>query len=318
MAEKTVKAKSSHCSPGPPPQNGFPFRCNPRNLSPMAIPSAPKVIKWPFFVADFILVVVGSVIAWSVKWPPTPLLVLGMVASFISGAVILVYPFLREHAGAVKLWEQVNLAEAAQQLDQLVTVANRVVAAAQEWEGFQSNTQKLHQQSGHLVDRMAGEAKAFSEFLQRTDVQEKQALRFELEKVRRQEAEMLQVLVHLLDHVHALRQAGERSGQPQLAQQLANFRSACLETARRVGLLAFESEPGSRFDPHSHQTVDGREPSEGALIGSTVACGYTFQGQPVRRILVTLQEPASDTAQSELSVHGSEASGDEGTTSSGT
>ncbi len=262
----------------------------------MAIPSAPIIVKWPFFLADFVLVALGSAIAWSAKWPPTPLLILALVACFISGAVILIYPFLREHAAAVKLWEQVNLAEAAQQLDQLVTVANRVVAAAQEWEGFQTNTQKLHQQSGQLVDRMAGEAKAFSEFLHRTELQEKQSLRFELDKVRRQEAEMLQVLVHLLDHVHALRQAGERSGQPQLALQLANFRSACLETARRVGLLAFESEPGSRFDPNSHQTVDGREPSEGAVISSTVACGYTFQGQPVRRILVSLQEDPGGTA----------------------
>lgn len=284
----------------------------------MAIPSAPKVIKWPFFVADFSLVVVGSAIALSVKWPPTPLLILAMVACFISGAVILVYPFLREHTGAVKLWEQVNLAEAAQQLDQLVTVANRVAAAAQEWEGFQSNTQKLQQQSGQLVERMAGEARAFSEFLQRTDLQEKQALRFELEKVRRQETEMLQVLVHLLDHVHALRQAGERSGQPQLAQQLANFRSACLETARRVGLLAFESEPGSRFDPNSHQTVDGREPAEAAVIGSTVACGYSFQGQPVRRILVTLQEAASETVQDGFSAHAAGASADKDVPSLGT
>jgi molecular chaperone GrpE (heat shock protein) len=233
-----------------------------------------------------------------------------MVACFIAGALILIYPFLREHAGAVKLWEQANLAEAAQQLDQLVTVANRVVAAAREWEGFQSNTQKLQQQSGQLVDRMVGEAKSFSELMQRMDLHEKQALRFELEKVRRQEAEMLQVLVHLLDHVHALRQAGDRSGQPQLAQQLANFRSACLETARRVGLLAFESEPGSPFDPHSHQTVDGREPAEGALIESTVACGYSFQGQPVRRILVTLRETAIGAGKDDGSDHTPEGNGD--------
>ena len=280
----------------------------------MAIPSAPSIVKWPFFIADFILVVVGAAIAWSAKWPPTPLIILAMVACFIVGALILVYPFLREHAAAVKLWEQANLAEAAQQLDQLVTVANRVVAAAREWEGFQSNTQKLQLQSGQLVDRMVGEAKSFSELMQRMDLHEKQALRFELEKVRRQEAEMLQVLVHLLDHVHALRQAGDRSGQPQLAQQLANFRSACLETARRVGLLAFESEPGSPFDPHSHQTVDGREPGEGAVIESTVACGYSFQGQPVRRILVTLRESTlgagSDDGNDDGNSHPPEGNGD--------
>lgn len=230
---------------------------------------------------------------WSVKWPPSPWVILSIVTSFSVGAVIAILPFLKDHAAAIKLWEQVNLAEAAQQLDQLVTVANRVVATTREWETVQSNAQKTQKAASELVDRITSESKAFSEFLQRSELQEKQSLRFELEKARRHDAEMLQVMVHLLDHTYALRLAGERSGQPHLALQLSQFRSACLDTARRVGLVAYEAVPGTPFDPQSHQTVDNIEPAEGSVVLETVASGYTFQGQPVRRILVAVQSGSS-------------------------
>ncbi len=254
----------------------------------MAITSAPKIVKWPFFAADIVLILVGGWLLWSLKWPPSPWVILSIVSSFSVGAIIAILPFVKEHAAAVKLWEQVNLAEAAQQLDQLVTVANRVAATTREWESVQANAQKTQKATAELVDRITAESKAFTDFLQRSELQEKQSLRFELEKARRHDAEMLQVMVHLLDHTYALRLAGERSGQPQLAQQLSQFRSACLDTARRVGLVAYEAEPGTPYDPQSHQTVDNAEPSEGSVVAETVASGYTFQGQPVRRILVAV------------------------------
>lgn len=257
----------------------------------MAIPSSPKIVKWPFVLADFVLVASAFLMAWRTKWSFPPLTVLGLTGCIIVGAVLMVVPFLMEHMAAVKLWEQSNLADAAQQLDQWVTCANRMTATTSHWQETQAASQKASESARQLVDRISAEAKAFSDFLQRTELQEKQSLRFELEKVRRQEGELLQVMVHLLDHTFGLWQAGERSGQPQLAQQLSHFRSACLETARRVGLVAYEAVAGSPFDPQAHQTADGQEPPPGSVISTTVATGYTFQGQPVRRILVTIQEP---------------------------
>ena len=266
----------------------------------MAITSAPKIVKWPFFAADIVLIGVGGWLLLSLKWPPSPWLVLSIVTNFSVGAIIAILPFIKEHAAAVKLWEQVNLAEAAQQLDQLVTAANRVAATTREWENVQASAQKTQKAAAELAEQITAESKAFAEFLQRSELQEKQSLRFELEKARRHDAEMLQVMVHLLDHTYALRLAGARSGQPQLAQQLSQFRAACLDTARRVGLVAYEAEPGTPYDPQSHQTVDNTEPPTGSVVAETVASGYTFQGQPIRRILVAVH-PSSGLETSNVS-----------------
>ena len=84
-----------------------------------------------------------------------------------------------------------------------------------------------------------------------------------------------------------------RSGQPQLAQQLGQFRGACLDTVRRLGVVAHEARPGEDFDPKAHQTPDGQEPPAGAKVAGTLACGYTFQSQAVRRIMVAVAQPGT-------------------------
>jgi molecular chaperone GrpE (heat shock protein) len=81
-----------------------------------------------------------------------------------------------------------------------------------------------------------------------------------------------------------------RSGQQPLIQQLGQFRAACLDTVRRLGLVAHEARPGDEFDPRYHQTPDGKDPAPGAKIAGTIAAGYSYQSQPVRRILVAIQK----------------------------
>ena len=70
---------------------------------------------------------------------------------------------------------------------------------------------------------MAAEVREFSEFMQKMNDSEKAALRLEIEKFRRGEGEWLQVLVRILDHVFLLHAAAARSGQPKLAEQIAQF-----------------------------------------------------------------------------------------------
>jgi molecular chaperone GrpE (heat shock protein) len=50
---------------------------------------------------------------------------------------------------------------------------------------------------------------------------------------------------------------------------------------------------GDAFDPKLHQLKDKLVPDENAIVGETLAPGYTFQGQLVRRALVVLKEPAA-------------------------
>src|SRR5207245_9616273 len=87
-----------------------------------------------------------------------------------------------------------------------------------------------------IAERMASEAKAFSDFMQKASDAEKGHLRLEVEKLRRSEGEWLQVLVLTLDHVYALLLAGRRSGQQNIIQQLTTFQHACRDVARKVGL----------------------------------------------------------------------------------
>ena len=86
-------------------------------------------------------------------------------------------------------------------------------------------------------------------------------------------------------------QAGARSGQPALAKQLGHFQDACRDAARRVGLVPFIAPPGEPFDPERHQLPEGQPtPVDVAFIADTLATGYTFQSQPLRRALVALVE----------------------------
>ena len=261
----------------------------------MPILEAPKVTKWPFLLGDVLLVGMAGFLILTASWPLSRWEIAAVAPCFIIGAWLAVIPFLREHAAAVKLLEQTNLADAAGQLDRLVTLVNQVSAATTDWQSIQDSASKTHRAAEELTVKMGTEARAFADFLQRSDAQEKGAMRLEIDKLRRGEGETLQVIVHLQDHIYALFLAGIRTGQSQLVQQLGQFRSACLDTVRRIGLVAHEARPGDEFDGKIHQTPDGQEPPPGTRIEGTIACGYTYQGQAVRRILVALATAETTT-----------------------
>jgi hypothetical protein len=68
-----------------------------------------------------------------------------------------------------------------------------------------------------IAERMTAEAKGFAEFMQKANDSEKAHLRLEVDKLRRAEAEWLQIMTHVFDHVYALYAAAAKSGQPNLA-----------------------------------------------------------------------------------------------------
>lgn len=217
-----------------------------------------------------------------------------VAACVAAGAFLMVWPFLREQEAAAQLAQQDNLAGTLDQIRQLQAVGGQIAAATAQWTGIQEAAGRTVGTAGQLLQDMRTERESFSEFLRGTNDQHKQAMGLELEKLHRSHQEILQVVVHLLDHTYALYLAGSRSGQPALAQQLGNFRAACLDATRRLGLVAHEAQPGEAFDPQKHQTRDGSAPAEGVAITETVACGYTFQGTPLRRIVVSVGEAAAE------------------------
>ena len=135
--------------------------------------------------------------------------------------------------------------------------------------------------------------------MKRANDSERANLRLEVEKLRRGESEWLQVTVRMLDHVYALHQGACRSGQPRLIEQVGQFQNACRDAARRVGLTPFAANEAEPFDAQRHQLLEeGAKAPADAVVGETVATGYTFQGQLIRLALVRLRDNAPAAAPS--------------------
>lgn len=261
----------------------------------------PQLSKWPFYLSDLLLLILA---VWIVYHFPHPLgtgPLLFLVLCVVAGAGFGVAPFLAEYRAALKLAESNGLTSAVAQIENLQAVGDQIRIATGQW-------QLIHEQAGltagsakEIAERMTAEAQAFGEFMQKANDAEKARLRLEVDKLRRGEGEWLQILIHLLDHIFALYQAGVRSGQPGLSAQLRTFQGACRDAVRRVGLVPFEAQVEGPFDEKAHALVDPEsKPAPDARIGETIATGYTFQGQLLRRALVSIKEPVSLTRESEI------------------
>jgi hypothetical protein len=256
-------------------------------------PAAPKLPKWPFFAADLLLLGLAFWIVSRQPHPLSPMPLLLVVSSVLAAAFVGVWPFRLQYATAEKLVESGQLTSAVAEIQNLEKVAGQVRAASAQWQTAQEHSNKTVAAAKEIADRIAAEAKAFSEFMQKANDSEKARLRLEVEKLRRVETEWLHTVIRLLDHVYALHQAGLRSGQRNVIQQLSSFQDACRDITRRVGLIPIEAIAGETFDEAKHQLMDGQpQAPEGALVEDTLATGYNFQGQLLRRTLVTLQQLA--------------------------
>jgi len=249
--------------------------------------------KWPFYLGDLLLVIVAVVVVNQAgEAGLAPLIV--TAACVAIGAWLCVTPYLMEYRAVVNLAEVDTLGSTMAQIQQLEQVAERIGQASGHWQSAQEQSAKTVQTAREVSERISLEAKGFAEFLKKANDGERATLRLEIDKLRRGEAEWLQIAVHLLDHVYALYSAAARSGQRGLIEQLAGFQNACRDVVRRVGLIPFQAGPDDMFDPNAHQTApEAGEPAPGARIAETIATGYTFQGQLVRRALVRLDTGAA-------------------------
>jgi len=251
----------------------------------------PPVPKWPFYLSDAILLATAGFLVWQGTLPLGRWEILGAVACVLLGACVAILPFLLDYQVVARLTEAATLRQTIDQLKNAERVATSIREATDNWQAIQEQAGKTAALARGIAEQMAAEVKDFTEFLKKANDTEKAHLRLEVEKLRRAEAEWLQVLVRVLDHVYALHQAGVRSGQPKLADQLTQFQNACRDAARRVGLVPFVPAAGEEFDPQRHQTPADPPPAPGARVQETLASGYTFQGRLVRPALVAVQIP---------------------------
>jgi len=256
-----------------------------------------KIPKWPFLLGDALLLGIAFFIIWKSPPPVPQWEIIACLAAAALGAMLGVAPFVLDYRAILRLVDVNALGEVAGKIQDLERLAARIGAATSEWTNVQTQAEKISTGAREISDRMAEEIRQFSEFMQKMNDSEKAALRLEVEKFHRGEAEWLQVLVRIFDHVYALHTAAVHSHQPRVAEQIAHFQNACRDAARRVGFSPFVPEPGEPFNPDRHQALDAKsKPPADAAIAETVGVGYTFQGRLLRPALVRLKENGVERA----------------------
>ncbi len=263
----------------------------------------PRLSKLPFIIGDLLLVATAGYVAlygaFLGQWQ-----YVAMITAVAFGAWLLVWPFVLEFRAATKLAESSALDGVTAKIQDLDKVSTSIAGAILEWQHLQQSATQTVTAAEQLAERMSAEARSFGEMMSKMNESEKNHLRLEVDKLRRAEGDWLGVTVRILDHVYALHQAGARSGQRNVIEQLSHFQNACRETARRLGLVPVLPEPGIPFDDQAHQLLEGAKLTNGALVGDILAPGYTFQGQVIRLPLVAVRaaEPAeSETPDTQLS-----------------
>jgi molecular chaperone GrpE (heat shock protein) len=256
-----------------------------------------KLAKWPFLLGDALLLAAAYVVC-SQSTRPMGLWQVGLVVLCVAGGACLsITPFLLEYRVLARLAEAWAPTAAVEQLQEPETEAAEITAGqAQGHEAHEEEQEEVSKTAAAtegIAGSMGAEVQGSTELMQPINDSEKASLLLEVEKLRRQEGDWLQVLVRMLDHVYALEVGALRSGQPNLIEQVSNFQDACRDVARRIGLKPFIAEPGERFDAQRHQRDDGEDPAPAeATVAETIATGYTFQGRLLRPALVRLVKSA--------------------------
>jgi len=263
-----------------------------------------RLSKWPFVLGDIMLLGLAGMVVYRSDWPLSMGAATFCLVATALGAWFCVLPFLKEYHAASKLAESNALSTALAQIKNLEQVQAEITRATGQWMGVRDDSTKTVAVAAQLSEKITSEANAFREFLQRANESEKAHLRLEVEKLRRSEADWLQVLVRILDHIYALNQAGARSGQPALTSQLNQFQHACRDAARKVGLAPIPANRYDTYDAKLHQLANPDEPlPPKAQVMTVHAVGYTFQGTPIRKPVVSVSpQPQAEFQLSETDV----------------
>ena len=260
-----------------------------------------KTPKWPFLLANAMFLAAAAGVIYAAHRPisRTEEILVCVMAGL--GALVGCWPFILDYRATEKLIEVNGLTTVMEQLEDLKKFSTQIATATDQWARVQETTKghadKTVASAKEITDRMTTEIREFNEFQAKLNDMEKGALKLEIEKLRRGEGEWMQVVARILDHVFSLYTAAGRSGQPELAEQIGLFQTACRDAARRVGLVPFGVEPNEKFDPAKHRAQGVENPAAGAPITGLLAPGVMFQGRLIRQALVKLagDEPAAQS-----------------------
>jgi molecular chaperone GrpE (heat shock protein) len=254
-----------------------------------------KVPKWPFVSAWLVLLAVAVAVMIKAEHPVSNLQIGLAIGCVALGAVLACLPFILDYRATGKMIEVNAVGAVADQLHDLKKYSEQIATATDQWARVQEvtkgHTEKTAAAAREIAERMTTEIRDFNEFQVKLNDTEKGAMRLEIEKLRRTEAEWLQVVARILDHIFALHTAAARSGNADLADQIGSFQNACRDAARRVGLMQFDAAPTEKFDAQKHRAHGVENAPADAVVAETLAPGISFQGRLIRPALVRLQTP---------------------------
>ncbi len=261
----------------------------------MSARTVPDISKWPFFMGNAVLLALAYLVFAQVRLPLGLWAGCLIVVCGLAGAVLAVTPFVLEYRAAVRMAESGLLVSTVAEIRNLEMIAAQIAAATARWQVVQEHSASSVGAAKEIGQKMAAEAAAFSDFLQKANDAERANLRLEVEKLRRLENDWLQVLVRQLDHTFALYKAAEQSGQAGLFEQVGLFQNSCRESARRIGLVPLVPAAGEPLDPRCHRLSDPEmQPAAEARVGEIIATGYTYQGRLIRPAMVVPQAATPD------------------------
>ena len=256
-----------------------------------------KISKWPFLFANAVLLAIAAAVIHKAQHPISQNEILIATACVALGAVFGCLPFLLDYRATGKIIEVHAVGEVAGKIQDLKRLAAQVATATDQWANVQETTrnhaEKTTVAAREIAERMETEVREFNEFQTQLNDTEKAALRLEVEKLKRTEGEWLQVVARILDNIHALHTAAVRTGQADLAEQSGQFQSACRDVARRGGVSQVEAPAGSPFDAERQRAHGVENPPADAIVAETLAPGFSYQGRPIRPVLVRLQTAAA-------------------------
>ncbi len=130
----------------------------------MSNPTDVKLMKWPFFVGDAVLLAFAYFIYERHQGSLGHVEAVLFLGAGALGAVLAVTPYLVEYFAAVKMVETGAVVSTINQIQNLDVLAAQISGATAQWQGVQEHAARANITAQEISERMTAETAAFTDF----------------------------------------------------------------------------------------------------------------------------------------------------------
>ncbi len=131
------------------------------------------VPKWPFLLGDALLFAAAYFLIQQAPHPIGRWEIVTAAACVALGAVLGALPFILDYRAIVKVIEAGALGAISEKIQSLEKLAAQIGAATSEWLNVQTQAEKISNGANEIAEKMAGEIRQFSEFMQKMNDSER-------------------------------------------------------------------------------------------------------------------------------------------------